>query len=62
MKYAIEILNKELEKINDPGLNQDEDDLIGAIIYARKSADIKLALKIINQFIENSKTFAIMPK
>jgi len=62
MKEAIKILNRELEKLNEPNPEQDEDDLIDAIIHVRKTADIKMALKILNQFVENSKTFGMMPK
>jgi len=55
MKYAIDTLQKELDLLNAPNKDGEEDDYIDAIIYSRNSADIKLALKILNDFINNTK-------
>jgi len=55
MKYALEILNNELLKLNKPLSDDEEDDLVGAILNKRQTVDIKLALKILNDAIENAK-------
>jgi len=63
MKYAIEILEAQLEEINKPipeDAEYEEEDLIGAVLHNKQTTDIKLALKILNQFVENSKTHNII--
>ena len=57
MKYAIETLQKQLDFISQPIENDIEEDYIDAIIYSRNSQDIKLALKVLNEFMANSKIF-----
>jgi hypothetical protein len=59
MNHAIKTLEKELEYLNKPSDKEDEDDLIGAVLYHRKTQDIKLALKILNEFIKNAKILSI---
>jgi hypothetical protein len=51
LKHAIKTLEKELDFLNTPLA----EDLIGGVLHFRQTHDIKLALKILNQFIENSK-------
>lgn len=53
LEHAIKILQKELDFLNIP--EEEEDDLVGSVLHFRKTHDIKLALKILNQFVENSK-------
>ena len=55
MKHAIELLEAELNKLQTPLQEDEEEDYIGAIIGMRNESDIKLALKILKEFIENSK-------
>jgi len=54
MNHAIETLEAELNRLNTANIDE-EDDLIGAVICMRNTADIKLSLKILKEFIENSK-------
>ena len=53
LEHAIEVLEKELVELRKP--LEEEEDLIGTIIGMRNEADIKLALKILNEFLENSR-------
>jgi len=55
MRHAIELLEAELKKLQTPLLEDEEEDYIGAIIGMRNEADVKIALKILKEFIENSK-------
>jgi hypothetical protein len=59
MEHAIKTLQKELDFLNIPSEDEDEDDLIDAVIHFRKTSDIKLALKILNEFITNAKTLSV---
>lgn len=56
MEYAIKTLEKELEYLNKP---LEEDDLVGGVLNFRQTTDIRLALKILNEFIVNSKTLSL---
>lgn len=59
MKYAIEILTNQLHELNKPipeNAEYEEEDLIGAVLHNRQTSDIKLALKILHEFIQNHKT------
>lgn len=65
MKYAIEILENQLHELNKPipgGVEYEEEDLIGAVLHNRQTTELKLALKILNQFEENYKTQSILKK
>ncbi len=55
LDHAIKTLQKELDLLNTPLREDEEEDLIGGVLNFRQTHDIKLALKILNQFIENSK-------
>jgi hypothetical protein len=55
MKYAIEVLERELENHNNPTDNDEEEDLVGAVIHFRKNTSLKLAIKLLKQMVENSK-------
>lgn len=55
MTHAIELLEAELKKLQTPLREDEEEDLIDAVIGMRNTADIKLALKILNEFLNNSK-------
>lgn len=55
MTYAIEILEKELAKLNQPLKEDEEEDYLDAVINFRATSDIKIALKILNEFKTNSK-------
>lgn len=60
MKYAIEILTNQLHELNKPipeDAEFEEEDLIGAVLHNRQTSDIKLALKILHDFVNNSKVF-----
>jgi len=59
MKHAIKTLQKELEYLNKPIEEDEEEDLVDAVINSRKVNDIKLALKILNDFITNAKTISL---
>lgn len=55
MKYAIEILENELKKLQTPIENEDDEDIYSAVGDMRKTTDIKLALKYLNQLKDNTK-------
>ena len=55
MEHAIETLEKELKLLQTPSKEHIEDDLVGDILNFRQTSDIKLALRILKQFVENSK-------
>lgn len=58
MKYAIETLERELEKLNTPSgrdFDDDEEDLVGAVIHFRKTTSIRLGIKLLKQMVENTK-------
>jgi len=55
MEHAIETLEKELKLLQTPLEEDFEDDLVGSGLNCRQTSDIKLALRILKQFIENSK-------
>jgi len=63
MKYAIEILETKLDEINK-SIPEDsefeEEDLIDAVLHNRQKQDLKFALKILNQFAENYRTYRVM--
>jgi len=50
MKYAIELLEDELKKLNEP--LTEEDDLIGAYTSMRQELEIKTALKVLKNFTQ----------
>lgn len=54
MTHALELLKNELKRLQTANQNE-EDDLIDAVINFRATSDVKLALKILNDFLENSK-------
>lgn len=60
MKYSIEILTKKLQELNKPLTEDAEEDLIGAVLNNRQRYDLKLALKILHDFVENSKALKLM--
>jgi|GEM_PF-3916295 len=55
LEHAIELLEKELQRLNTPLNEDEEEDYIGTIINMRNTSDIKLALKVLKEFLENSK-------
>lgn len=55
LEHALETLEKELNRLNIPLEENEEEDLIGGIINMRDTSDIKLALKILREFLENCK-------
>jgi len=55
LEHAIEVLEKELQRLNTPLNEDEEEDYIGTIINMRNTSDIKLALKVLKEFLENSK-------
>ncbi len=57
MKHAIETLEEELKRLNIP--SEEEEDYIDAIINFRQVSDIKLALKVLKEFKENSRLLNI---
>jgi hypothetical protein len=59
MKHAIKTLEKELERLNKPLEEDEEEDLVGGVLNFRQTTDIKLALKILNEFITNAKTLSV---
>ena len=59
LEHAIKTLEKELEHLNKPLEEDEEDDYIGAVLNSRKVNDIKLSLKILNEFITNAKALSI---
>ena len=59
MKHAIRTLEKELERLNKPLEEDEEEDLVGGVLNFRQTTDIKLALKILNEFITNAKTLSV---
>lgn len=59
MKHAIKTLEKELERLNIPSEEDEEEDLVGGVLNFRQTTDIKLALKILNEFITNAKTLSV---
>ncbi len=54
MKFALEILQEELNKLNQPNKSDDEDDIYDAVIHMRKTTDLKLAIKYLNQIKDNT--------
>jgi hypothetical protein len=54
LEHAIEVLEKELAELQKP-TEEDEDDIYDAVIGFRKEHDIKVALKILKESVENSK-------
>ena len=59
MKHAIKTLETELERLNKPLEEDEEEDLVGGVLNFRQTTDIKLALKILNEFITNAKTLSV---
>jgi len=60
LEHALKTLEKELELLNTPlREDEEEDDYIGAVLNSRKVNDIKLALKILNEFILNAKALSV---
>jgi hypothetical protein len=60
LEHALKTLEKELELLNTPlKEDEEEDDYIGAVLNSRKVNDIKLALKILNEFIINAKALSV---
>ncbi len=55
LEHAIEVLEKELVILQKPLIEDEEEDLIGTIINFRDTHDIKVALKILKESVENSK-------
>lgn len=55
MKYAIETLEAELENLNTPIEDDDEEDLVGAVIQFRKRNHLKLAIKLLKQMEDSAK-------
>lgn len=51
MKHAIELLEVELKRLNEP-LTEEEDDLIGAYTSMRQELEIKTALKVLKNFVQ----------
>ncbi len=54
MRYALGLLEEQLEKLSTPNECDDEDDIYDAVIYMRQTTDLKLAIKILKQQIANS--------
>ena len=48
MNYAIEILKKEIERINLPSDNDEDDDIYDAVINMRENIELKMAIKVLN--------------
>ena len=59
LEHAIKTLDKELERLNIPSEEDEEEDLVGGVLNFRQTTDIKLALKILNEFITNAKTLSV---
>lgn len=55
LEHALKTLEKELNRLNIPLEENEEEDLIGDIVNMRDTSDIKLALKILREFLENCK-------
>lgn len=55
MKHAIEVLEKELNNPRDFTDNEEEEDMVGAVISFRKTLDLKLAIKHLKYMQEASK-------
>ena len=53
LEHAIEVLEKELIELNKP--TEEDEDIYDAVIGFRKETDIKVALKILKESVENSK-------
>lgn len=54
MNYAIEILQKELDKLNTPlSADEEEDDLAGAVASFRQRMEIKKAINILTIIQQN---------
>lgn len=60
LKYALQTLKKELELLNTPIQNEEDEDLIDAVIYMQKTSDLKLGIQILKQFIVNAKTLDLL--
>lgn len=54
MEHAIKTLKQELDRLNTPIDEETEDDLIGAVLNIRQTSDIKLAIKILKEFIDKN--------
>lgn len=59
LEHALKTLEKELKLLNTPLKEDEEEDYIDAVLNSRKVNDIKLALKILNDFITNAIAFSI---
>lgn len=59
LEHALKTLEKELERLNTPLEDEEDEDLVGGVLHFRQTTDIKLALKILNDFITNAKAFSI---
>jgi len=59
LEHALKTLEKELELLNTPLKEDEEEDLVGGVLNFRQTTDIKLALKILNGFITNAKALSV---
>jgi len=59
LEYAIKILERELAELHKPLEEDEEEDIYGAVLGFRQETDIKTALKILRECIENSKLINI---
>ena len=55
LEHAIEVLEKELDFLNTPLEENEEEDIYDGVIGFRKTTDIKVALKILREAVHNSK-------
>ena len=55
LEHAIKILEEELIELRKPLETDEEEDIYDAVIGFRKETDIKVALKILKEYLENSK-------
>jgi hypothetical protein len=59
LEHALKTLEKELELLKTPLREDEDEDLVGGVLNFRQTTDIKLALKILNEFITNAKALSI---
>jgi hypothetical protein len=58
LEHAIKTLEKELAELHKP-IEEEDDDIYKAVLSCRQETDIKEALKILKEYLENSKLIGI---
>ncbi len=57
MKYAIKVLEDKIKEVNKPLEENEEECLYSAVSDMRNTVELKMALRVLNEFVELQEEF-----